>query len=181
MVTLEDRVVTVPPGVVLDLGATAKAIAADRCADRVHRATGSGVLINLGGDIATAGAAPDGGWQVLVHDAADDPASSVALPSGSRAGHVEHDSPSVALRRGRGAPHPRPADGVVGRSGVAHGERRRTKPVWPPTRSARPPSSAVGARWIGFVHLTFPPDWWTATAVSTPSADGRPRQTEQRQ
>ena len=41
MVTLEDRVVTVPPGIVLDLGATAKAIAADHCADRVHRATGS--------------------------------------------------------------------------------------------------------------------------------------------
>jgi thiamine biosynthesis lipoprotein len=83
MITLEDRVVTVPPGVVLDLGATAKAIAADRCADRVRRVTGSGVLINLGGDIATAGPAPDGGWQVLVHDDADDPAGSVALPSGA--------------------------------------------------------------------------------------------------
>ncbi|MDT5209719.1 MAG: FAD:protein transferase, partial [Mycobacterium sp.] len=83
MVTLEDRVVTVPPGILLDLGATAKAIAADRCADRVHRATASGVLINLGGDIATAGPAPDGGWQVLVHDDADDPAGSVALSSGA--------------------------------------------------------------------------------------------------
>ena len=66
----------------LDLGATAKAIAADRCAARVHRATGTGVLINLGGDIATAGTAPIGGWQVLVHDAADDPAGAVALQSG---------------------------------------------------------------------------------------------------
>ena len=75
MVTLNGRIVTVPTGVVLDLGATAKAIAADRCAERVHRATGSGVLINLGGDIATAGPAPDGGWQVLVQDDADDPAS----------------------------------------------------------------------------------------------------------
>lgn len=83
MVALEDRIVTVPPGVVFDLGATAKAIAADRCADRVHRVTGRGVLINLGGDIATAGPAPDGGWQVLVHDDADDPAGSVALPSGA--------------------------------------------------------------------------------------------------
>ena len=47
-------------------------------------ATGSGVLINLGGDIATAGPPPDGGlWQVLVHDHADDPPSSVALPSGA--------------------------------------------------------------------------------------------------
>jgi thiamine biosynthesis lipoprotein len=83
MVTLEDRVVTVPPGILLDLGATAKAIAADRCADRVHRVTDSGVLINLGGDIATAGPAPAGGWQVLVRDDADDPAASVALSSGA--------------------------------------------------------------------------------------------------
>ncbi|MCW2518212.1 MAG: rane-associated lipoprotein involved in thiamine biosynthesis, partial [Mycobacterium sp.] len=36
MVTLADRVVTVPPGTLLDLGATAKAVAADQCAERVH-------------------------------------------------------------------------------------------------------------------------------------------------
>jgi thiamine biosynthesis lipoprotein len=83
MVTLHGRLVTVPPGVVLDLGATAKAVAADRCVQRVQFATGSGVLVNLGGDIATAGPAPDGGWQVLVHDDDDDPASSIALPAGT--------------------------------------------------------------------------------------------------
>jgi len=83
MVALRDRVVTVPPGVVLDLGATAKAVAADQCAQRVHGVTGSGVLINLGGDIATAGPAPVGGWPVLVHDADGDPESSVALPAGA--------------------------------------------------------------------------------------------------
>ncbi len=82
-VTLRGRVVTVPPGVLLDLGATAKAVAADRCAERVHQITGSGVLVNLGGDIATAGPAPDGGWQVLVHDSDGDPASSIALPAGA--------------------------------------------------------------------------------------------------
>ncbi|MFY9917174.1 MAG: FAD:protein FMN transferase [Mycobacterium sp.] len=83
MVTLHDRVATVPHGVVLDLGATAKAVAADRCAQRAHSATGSGVLINLGGDIATAGTAPAGGWQVLVQDDDGDPASSIGLPAGS--------------------------------------------------------------------------------------------------
>ena len=82
MVTLTGRVVTVPPGVVLDLGSTAKAVAADQCAQRVHDTTGSGVLINLGGDIATAGPAPDAGWQVLVRDTDDDPACSIALPPG---------------------------------------------------------------------------------------------------
>lgn len=81
MVTLDDRVVTVPHGVLLDLGATAKAVAADQCAQRIHQITGSGVLVNLGGDIATAGPAPDGGWQVLIHDADGDPESAIALPS----------------------------------------------------------------------------------------------------
>ncbi|MGJ6124037.1 FAD:protein FMN transferase [Mycolicibacterium sp. Y3] len=83
MVHIDHRTVTVPAGVVLDLGATAKALAADRCAERVHAATGSGVLINLGGDIATAGTAPEGGWPVLVHDGDDEPASLVALCSGA--------------------------------------------------------------------------------------------------
>ena len=83
MVMLHGRVATVPRGVVLDLGATAKAVAADRCAQRAHSATGSGVLINLGGDVATAGTAPTGGWQILVHDGDGDPASSIGLPAGS--------------------------------------------------------------------------------------------------
>lgn len=83
MVTLVDRVATVPPGIRLDLGATAKAVAADRCARRVHEVTGSGVLVNLGGDIATAGQAPTGAWQVVVHDIPDDQASCVGLPPGA--------------------------------------------------------------------------------------------------
>lgn len=83
MITLQHGVVTVPPGVVLDLGATAKAVAADQCAERVHEVTGSGVLINLGGDIATAGPSPHGGWQVGVRDAEGEPETSLALPSGA--------------------------------------------------------------------------------------------------
>ncbi len=53
------RTVRAPKGVELDLGATAKALAADRAADRAHAATGTGVLISLGGDIAVAGTAPE--------------------------------------------------------------------------------------------------------------------------
>ncbi|WP_264003085.1 FAD:protein FMN transferase [Mycolicibacterium sphagni] len=79
MVEFDGRSVRLPPGVLLDLGATAKAVAADWCAQRVHMQTGSGVLVNLGGDIATAGAPPNGGWHVLVQDTDDDPPSQVAL------------------------------------------------------------------------------------------------------
>jgi thiamine biosynthesis lipoprotein len=60
--------VRVPRGVELDLGATAKAWCADRAASAAAAATGSGVLVSLGGDVAVAGPAPAGGWPVAVGD-----------------------------------------------------------------------------------------------------------------
>ncbi|MCY1139953.1 FAD:protein FMN transferase [Actinoplanes sp. Pm04-4] len=82
-VRLRGRELTVPDGVQLDLGATAKAFAADRAAARVFRELGVGVLVALGGDIATAGPAPNGGWRVLVRDRPDDPSCTVGLPAGA--------------------------------------------------------------------------------------------------
>ncbi|MFN8070409.1 MAG: FAD:protein FMN transferase [Mycobacterium sp.] len=78
-VEFDGRSVRMPAGTLLDLGATAKAVAADRCARLVHRQTGTGVLVNLGGDIATAGPAPEGGWRILVQDREEDPASHVVI------------------------------------------------------------------------------------------------------
>lgn len=72
-----------PRGVVLDLGATAKARAADLLARRAARTVRVGVLVELGGDIATAGPAPDGGWQVAVRDTDEDPECQVTLAAGS--------------------------------------------------------------------------------------------------
>lgn len=46
----------VPDGVKLDLGAIAKALAADRAATSAQQKVGVGVLVSIGGDIATAGA-----------------------------------------------------------------------------------------------------------------------------
>ena len=62
------REVTVPADVMLDLGATAKALAADRAAAAIEAAVGGGVLVNLGGDIRVAGDPPDGGWPVGIAD-----------------------------------------------------------------------------------------------------------------
>lgn len=75
LVELDDerRVLRVPRGVELDLGATAKALASDRAASRIAAETGVGVLVSLGGDVAVAGPPPDGGWCVLVAAAHDDP------------------------------------------------------------------------------------------------------------
>lgn len=58
----------IPAGVKLDLGATAKAWAADRASRAVYEATGCGVLVGLGGDMATAGPAPAQGWRIHVTD-----------------------------------------------------------------------------------------------------------------
>lgn len=76
----DNGVVVMPEDVTLDLGALAKAWAADRCAKLVHVLTGASCLVSLGGDIATAGKR---GWDVLVHDQPVDPAAVLALPPGA--------------------------------------------------------------------------------------------------
>ena len=60
-----------PPGLRLDLGATVTSWAVDRCAGRLARELGCGVLVGLGGNIAVAGEAPAGGWRIRVQDARD--------------------------------------------------------------------------------------------------------------
>jgi thiamine biosynthesis lipoprotein ApbE len=69
------RTASVPPGVSLDLGATAKALAADLAAEAALEATGGGVLVSLGGDVAMRGEAPAGGWQVQVGEDSRDAVS----------------------------------------------------------------------------------------------------------
>lgn len=79
----------IPAGTKLDLGATAKALAADRSAAAVHSRLGCGVLVALGGDIATTGAAPARGWEVHVtddhRDGPDAPGQRLAISEGGLA------------------------------------------------------------------------------------------------
>jgi thiamine biosynthesis lipoprotein len=83
------QTVRVPRGVSLDLGATAKGLAADRAADRASEACGGGVLVSFGGDIALAGEPPAGGWVVRVTDdhraGLDAPGQSITLSTGGLA------------------------------------------------------------------------------------------------
>ena len=71
---LDGRLLHRTPGIVLDLGATAKGLGSDRAVQSAIRAIGhaGGVLVSLGGDVAIAGQAPAGGWPILV---AEDPSS----------------------------------------------------------------------------------------------------------
>jgi FAD:protein FMN transferase len=81
--------VRVPPGVHIDLGSSAKALVADRAARRVAHGVHTGVLVSIGGDIATAGTAPRGGWAVGIAADSSDPVEAcdqvVAIESGGMA------------------------------------------------------------------------------------------------
>jgi thiamine biosynthesis lipoprotein len=95
----ERSTIRVAGGVSLDLGATAKALAADRAAGEASAATGCGVLVSFGGDLAIAGPAPPEGWRVRVTDdhraGFDAPGQWISLSSGGLA------TSSTAVRRWR--------------------------------------------------------------------------------
>ena len=78
--------VRIPRGTELDLGATAKALAADRAARAAAVAARCGVLVSLGGDVSVEGEAPQGGWAVRAADhhaaAPDAPGQTIAVETG---------------------------------------------------------------------------------------------------
>lgn len=99
-VHLDGTVVTAPSGTLLDLGATAKAYAADCAADQIADALGCGVLVSLGGDVAARGTLPAGGWSIRITDVPtpldadpEGPAQTVAITGGGLA------TSSTAARR----------------------------------------------------------------------------------
>lgn len=73
--------VGVPRGLALDLGATAKAWTADAAAHAIAATFGTGVLVELGGDIAVAGSGSRP-WQVLVSERAGESGEQVGLSHG---------------------------------------------------------------------------------------------------
>src|SRR5580693_1038935 len=72
-------------GAQIDLGATAKAWAADRCAEQLADSLHCGVLVSLGGDVAVAGPPPPDHWRIRVtddHAAPASPGQTVTISSG---------------------------------------------------------------------------------------------------
>lgn len=81
------RTVRLPRGVEIDLGATAKALAADLAASAASRLIGgAGALVSLGGDIAVSGSAPEDGWSIQASEDSGAPINqgeeSVSITSG---------------------------------------------------------------------------------------------------
>lgn len=94
--------VRIPAGTVIDLGATAKGLAADLASEAAAEAAGCGVLVSLGGDISVAGPTPTEGWAVTVGDTSDldaavgtEPEQTIVIRSGGLA------TSSIRARRWR--------------------------------------------------------------------------------
>lgn len=97
----QESTIQVARGVVLDLGATAKALAADRAAAEASAAARCAVLVSLGGDLSIAGPPAPAGWRVRVTDdhrsGVDAPGQWILLRSGGLA------TSSISVRRWRTA------------------------------------------------------------------------------
>ena len=129
-VRLDGALLRLPPGVRLDLGATAKGLGSDRAARAVMAVAGQrgGVLVSLGGDIATGGTAPRDGWPIVAADRPDEPGNAPAQPVRLPGGAVA--TSSITCRRwqrgGRRLHHI--VDPRTGRPAAAPGRQ----PPWPP-------------------------------------------------
>ena len=184
-VHLDGRSLTMPAGVQLDLGATAKAWAADRSAARIATSTGSGVLVSLGGDVAVAGPAPDGGWRIRVQDVTGAP--------GDRPAGRTRRSPSATAAWPPRAP-PRAAGSGAATYCTTSSTRVPACPPSPsgapsrlppgaaptPTRPARPRSSAAAGRWAGWRNWACRPGWSTRPGWCSPWPAGRTTQRQRR-
>ena len=94
------RMVHIPAGIEIDLGSSGKALASDLAAAAARAAApDGGVLVSLGGDIATSGRAPDAGWRILASEDSETPADAdgevVAVQGGAVA------TSSMTVRRWR--------------------------------------------------------------------------------
>lgn len=68
-ISLEDGVLTVPDGMELDLGAVAKGYTGDRILDLFRSSGVTSALLDLGGNLQTLGAKPDGSpWRIAIQD-----------------------------------------------------------------------------------------------------------------
>jgi len=93
--------IRVPAGTLVDLGASAKAWAADRAAALIAAEVGCGVLVSLGGDVALSGPAPEGGWPVGIAPDSSTPATAVRVVVAIGSGGLASSSTAVrSWRRG---------------------------------------------------------------------------------
>ena len=124
------RTVRLAENTALDLGATAKALAADRAATTISTQLGCGALVSLGGDVADRGPRSRRwirrGHRRHLHRSAGHRGGQHLL---GRSRDLRHRRAPLAPRAPPGAPHPRSGHGPPRRPLLAHclGDRRQLR------------------------------------------------------
>jgi thiamine biosynthesis lipoprotein ApbE len=93
-----------PVGVEIDLGSVGKALAADLAVVEALASSGTGVLVSLGGDLATAGEAPDEGWWIAIAEDSEIAPEDADEAIGIRGGGVATSSTTVRRWTRDGSP-----------------------------------------------------------------------------
>lgn len=118
--------VGIPAGTLLDLGASAKAWAAEEAAARAAKVTGAPVLVGIGGDLAMA-REPVDGWRVDVAELRGGAVEALFVSEGAMA------TSSTIGRRFRGPDGTERHHLIDPRTGGAASSRWRTASVWAPS------------------------------------------------
>jgi len=133
LVELDDDAgaVRVPEGVGLDLGGIGKGLAADLVAEGLVLRGAASALVELGGDIRTAGEVPEGGWWVPVRDPFDASSAASVAALGSEAIVTSTSLMRRWRRGGRDLHHIiDPLDGAPAESGVVAVVARGPEAWW---------------------------------------------------
>lgn len=118
--------VGIPSGATLDLGASAKAWAAEEAAARAARRTGAPVLVGIGGDLAMH-RDPGDGWRIDVSELRGQAPEELLVSEGAMA------TSSIVGRRFRGPDGTERHHLIDPRTGGAATSRWRTASVWAPS------------------------------------------------
>ncbi len=173
----EARTVAIPIGVHVDLGATAKAFAADRAAARLAEVLGCRRAGQPGRGRRRGRRRPPGRLGHR-HRRRVRHAVGRGRPGGDHrrrgAGHLGHHRPDLAPQRSDRPPHRGPVDRAGRARRLVPGVRRRTDPAWRPTPGAPPPWSGGRTPSATCPPGVCRPAWSTPTATSCSSVAGRP-------
>jgi FAD:protein FMN transferase len=156
--------VSIPPGVHIDLGATAKALVADRAARRIAWETGCGVLVSVGGDVSVGGTAPEGGWAIGIATSSATPTNLVDQVVSIGAGGLASSSTAVRKWRRGGRELHHIIDPATGRS---------AEPYWDLVSTTGP--SCVDANAASTAAIV-----WGESAVERLESLGRPARLRRR-
>lgn len=104
-VSWHSPLITLPPGMEIDLGGICKEYAVDRAAQAIRRESAAPAMVNFGGDLATTGAKREGRWRIAIESLDPAKVTGGVLHIAEGAIATSGDARRFLLRNGRRYSH----------------------------------------------------------------------------